>query len=234
MERPQVAGRGDHDRGRGVGGGVLERQPRSGPRRPRRPGRRAPGPAPGRPSRRGCRGSSAAAYVWLLRPTQADCEGGDHRHHDDQRRSPGASPASSSRPRQRVVEVQYVVRILGPGRVVAVQRRVEEVGAASDRPPWVGVRRGQARRDLVGGGPGLVAQPAALDLANGERPERVDQGVGVAARRRARPPPAGELVGARPGRRSARRRRGPGCDGHDVRGSAGGRAPRPGPPRPAS
>ena len=79
--------------------------------------------------------------------------------------------------RQRVVELEDAHRLRGRGRPVAVPHRVEERGGAVDPLPLPGMRGADGDRDLVRGRAGEVVEQAALDLADGERAEAVDDRV---------------------------------------------------------
>ena len=191
---PELAGRGDHDRGRGIGGGVLE-----GSRGAdhvdldallvEHPGQRL-GTLPvgvARVERRGVR--------LVVAPDPGRCEDGDHRHHDDQRRSPGASPASSSGPASASSRSSTSCASSGRAGWWPYSVASKRSALRPTRPPWVGYDVARLAATSWAVAPGWSLEPAALDLANGERPERVDQGVGVAAlgERGLRPPP--QLVG---------------------------------------
>ena len=99
--------------------------------------------------------------------------------------------SSSSHPlpaaAELVVEREHVEGLLAGGRVVAVEDRVEEVGAAVDEVPLGGELDAEAGGELVGRRLRQVLDPAALDLAYGERPVGVDQRIAVAALPRGRP-----------------------------------------------
>ena len=176
-------------------------RPANAPRRPRRPGRRAPGPAPGRPSRRGCPGRGRRRTREIPRPSQAEpaiattaamatrkatrCRTSQLIGHRPGRRRARAGPRC----------------VVATGRTVAVVGGVEDVGAPADALALVGVRRGEGGRDLVGGGAGLVSQPAALDLAHGQRPEGLHHRVVVPTLGQRSLGQAAELARRRPVRR---------------------------------
>ena len=172
----------------GVDGGLLERvgaahdrhvdalvveHPGDAPGRPRGPGcpgrgrrragRRRPARARRRP-RRAARARSAASTGAGVSPARRRRSGGRRAH----RRPASASSSASTSTAWS--------RLAGP---VAVPHRVEE--ARRCRRPGAAARgaRRQRDRDLVGRRARPVLEPAALDLAHGERAEALDHGVGV-------------------------------------------------------
>ena len=101
---------------------------------------------------------------------------------------PGRRPAASRRCRRRPARAherpasassraRTLDRLRGRGRPVAVPHRVEERGGAVDPLPLPGMRGADGDRDLVRGRAGQVVEQAALDLADGERAEAVDDRV---------------------------------------------------------